>query len=139
MQITLHNFIVRYHSFAENLYADNPEGTSIMLLTIFELWLACDRIAKATCAFMKDYDPDIPVDILSNLLLPFKLQMDRLHTVEGYLRGRKQHSSISAAHLFDISSRRGFPARYFDSSSLHQSLISTISAQAERERNARKW
>lgn len=131
----LHKVLVQYHGLAEGLYEDNPEGTSIMLLTVFELWLACDRIARASCSFIEDYDPEIPNDILENLLLPSKAEMERLDVVERYLHRRRQHSSVSAAYLFDIHSERGFPALYFDSSTLHQSLLSTISAQAVRDRN----
>ena len=134
----LHKVLVQYHSLAESLYEDNPEGTSTMLLTVFELWVACDQIACMSCSFLEDYDPDVTCDLLENLLLPSQLDMQGLYAVEEHLHRRRQCSSISTTHLFDIRADCGFPARYFDSSTLHQRLLSTICDQAERDRRAKQ-
>jgi hypothetical protein len=41
----LRNLIEHYHKVALPLYSSNPEAFSIMLLTISELWIACDKSA----------------------------------------------------------------------------------------------
>lgn len=134
----LSEVLVQYHNHAATHYANNPEGTSTMILTVYELWMACDQIACAACHLLEDYDPEIPESILENLLLPSLISMRRLQVIERYLDRRRRQSSLFAANLFDIHSKRGFPARYFDDSTFHQDLLSEINERADREKTAKE-
>ena len=51
-----------YHENASVSYAGNPEAISVMILTLLELWIACDQSANTDHEDLKDYDPCIPVD-----------------------------------------------------------------------------
>jgi len=126
---SLCSLIKSYHRLAYQLYADNPEGISIMLLTVLELWVACDRAAVSGCTLLEDYDPEIPSAVLENLLLPFLSQMQRLSKVELYLANRKNKSRSS--RLFDASSHESFASRFYDKSETHQALHQRIILEAD--------
>ncbi|KAI0536541.1 hypothetical protein GGR58DRAFT_528215 [Xylaria digitata] len=84
-----------------NPYSRNPEALSAMLLTIFELWVACDDAAVNLCPLLSQYDHGIPRRVLQNLPLPFAPQMQRLHRVEQYLVNHTPEC---------------FPVKYYDDS-----------------------
>ncbi|KAI0199126.1 hypothetical protein F4808DRAFT_433446 [Astrocystis sublimbata] len=108
--------IVAYHGLALPYYSNNPEAISVMLLTIFELWVACDDIATHLCPLLTQYDPDVPRAIFQNLLLPFASQMQRLFLVEEYLVKRCSTAQFpSKALYYDLESPECFPVRYFNS------------------------
>ncbi len=57
--------IVTYYQTASPLYAGDPESLSVLLLTVIELWIVCDRSALHLCGLLKDYDPGIPTTCFS--------------------------------------------------------------------------
>ncbi|KAK0446439.1 uncharacterized protein EV420DRAFT_1715929 [Desarmillaria tabescens] len=61
--------IEEYTKAAMVTYASNPEDTSIMILTLMTLWVAMDQVAVAQCPLLRDYSPEIPVDLFQPLLL----------------------------------------------------------------------
>lgn len=135
---SLRTLIQDYHGIASPFYAGNPEGTSLMILTIVELWVACDKTATSICPLLGDYDPGVPQQLLHSLLLPFKSQMERLHSIEEYLRHRKSVTKYPSPHIFQsFGSESTFAARYFDQSTDHQTLRSTIRAKADSDRNSK--
>lgn len=135
----LYNLMVNYHELASRHYLGNPEATSVMLLTILEIWIACDKIAGKIEPRLEDYNPEIPHDALENCLLPFYGHMERLALVERYLQQREERSRFkSVSMLFNMSSRDGFASRYFVQSPAHQSLHSYITKQADLARKAKR-
>ena len=46
--------IKRYHTIACQVYANNPEGLSVMLVTIMKLWISCDRAAIGTFSLLRE-------------------------------------------------------------------------------------
>jgi hypothetical protein len=85
-----------------------------MVLVSIEIWICCDLIATSVCPLLNDYDPQIPIDPLQNLLLPFAGQMRRLTLAEEYLVSRKNWSHLNH-HMYQvIGDARSFPVRYFD-------------------------
>ncbi|KXH26599.1 hypothetical protein CSIM01_02900 [Colletotrichum simmondsii] len=127
-----------YHATASGLYAGNPESLSVMLLTILELWVACDKAAVHLFPMLRDYNPEIPTGVLQNLLLPLKSQIKRLHNAEKYLIDRKQSckTAASAPSIYNTyGSPRCFPVRYFQQSREHQRLKDEIEAKAQRDRD----
>lgn len=134
----LYNLIVDYHELASRHYSENPEATSVMLLTILELWNACDEIAMKVEPRLEEYNPEIPRDALESFLLPFHSHMERLALVERHLQQREHQSRFKQANmLFSMSSSEGFASRYFDRSPAHQKLLSHITRQAEMTRMAK--
>ncbi|KAI0188207.1 hypothetical protein EV127DRAFT_513230 [Xylaria flabelliformis] len=111
----LSSLIAAYHDLALPYYSKNPEALSAMLLTISELWVACDMAAVNLCPLLSQYDPGIPCDVLQNLLLPFASQMKRLHRVEQYLVHRSSSAKFPPTSLYyDLDTPESFPVRYFE-------------------------
>ncbi|KAI3322851.1 hypothetical protein HD806DRAFT_544884 [Xylariaceae sp. AK1471] len=109
------SLIVTYHNLALSHYSRNPEALSVMLLTIFELWVACDAAAVNLCPLLSQYDPGVPWDVLQNLLLPFASQMQRLRRVEQHLVDRSSSTQFPPTSLYyDLESPGCFPVGYFD-------------------------
>ncbi|KAJ5527297.1 hypothetical protein N7513_011456 [Penicillium frequentans] len=131
--------ITEYFERASSLYSDNPEATSVMLLTILELWIACDKSAIHLHDTLREYDAYIPVDCFQSLLLPFRSQMARLACAEEYLSQRHAHLRRHSSNVFhDFGTSNCFAVRYFEQSTEHQQLLATIEAHATQERARKK-
>ncbi|EME83378.1 uncharacterized protein MYCFIDRAFT_203611 [Pseudocercospora fijiensis CIRAD86] len=117
----------------------NPEGMSVMLLTILELWVSMDEKALDECPLLQEFYPGIPAELLQNLLLSSKEQLTRLRSVETYLQSRRNRARHSTSSLFgnprDSSS---FAVQWFDrygeTSGLHK-FLHGIQEQGERGRS----
>lgn len=135
----LNQLILDYFKMALKYYQGNPETTSIMILTIMELWIASDKSAVQICALLEEYDPEVPMELLENLNLPLKEQMERLQEVEKYLIARKSQTTYSWRDIFGkINSSQCFPVRYFDRSTEHQELRAKIEEDAEIAREKKR-
>ncbi|KAE9371942.1 hypothetical protein N431DRAFT_456702 [Stipitochalara longipes BDJ] len=136
----LADLIRKYHGFAHEIYKANPEAMSTMLLTILELWIACDSSATHICEFLTEYDPGVPGDFLESLVLPLKSQMERLLRAEQYLMSRKAGAAkYPAPHIFqDFGKGDSFSVRYFNQSFVHQTLLNHIERQANAIREKKR-
>jgi Protein of unknown function (DUF3638)/Protein of unknown function (DUF3645) len=135
----LSDLIQSYHDVACRFYSSNPEATSIMLLTILELWIACDESTTHICELLRDYDPGIPQDLLQSLALPFKCQMERLLRAEDYLNRRRTRARFRAPCIFrDFGLQTCFSVRYFNQSSEHQNLLEKIESRATQVRHEKR-
>ncbi|KAG1816833.1 uncharacterized protein BJ212DRAFT_1299561 [Suillus subaureus] len=67
-----------YSSKAQPSYSGNPENTSIMLLTLFELWVALDKLVVKLIPLLMEYSPEVPVAIFNCLLLWRAVTIDML-------------------------------------------------------------
>jgi hypothetical protein len=124
-----------YHGAAQSLYSCNPEATSVMLLTILELWVACDKSAAHICPLLLDYYPGIPKGLLQSLILPFRDQMERLRRIEDYLISRSFRARFRGQEILkDFGTADSFPVRYFDQSQEHINLLDDIKISAARQR-----
>ena len=131
----LSNLIEIYYRSAASQYANNPESSSIMFLTIMELWIACDKSACMLHRLLADYDPEIPVELLRSLVLPFQCQMKRLSDAEQYITSRQKNVKVGSPSIFrDFGHPSTFSVRFFDQSPDHQALLYRIEALASRER-----
>lgn len=135
----LKKLIDRYHKGAMSIYSSNPEALSIMLLTILELWIACDKSAIIVHPMLQEYDCCIPMKIFSSLLLPYRSQMIRLEHAEEYMEQRQSRVRYHGPGIFkDFGTLTCFSVRYFDTSAEHQNLLNRIKEHAERERAAKQ-
>ncbi len=132
----LGDLIQSYHGVACLLYSGNPEATSIMLLTILELWISCDESATHVCELLREYDPGIPQKLLQSLALPFRCQMERLLRAENYLKRRRARARFRAPCIFrDFGLQTCFSVIYFDQSPEHQNLLEKIESRATQVRH----
>ncbi|KAJ5794287.1 hypothetical protein N7457_000886 [Penicillium paradoxum] len=124
-----------YHHTVSESSGNNPEAVSVMLLTLLELWIACDRSALVAHDFLSDYDACVPADMFQSLLLPVEFQMMRLARAEEYLRIRQQNSIHCGSCIFrDFGTAACFSVRYFDQSHGHQSLYARIHQKASEDK-----
>ena len=141
-EVTCHRLgelIKSYHGIASRLYSPNPEAVSTMLLTILELWIACDKSATHLYGMLSDYDACIPMDTFQSLLLPFHAQMTRLACAEDYLRQRQKRLVYSGPGIFrDFGTRLCFSVQYFNQSDEHRALHTAIEERASRDRRAKQ-
>ena len=129
----------KYHGYASAVYAGNPESMSVMVLTIMELWVACDRSAVRTCPLLVDYEAAIPEQLLQSLLLPTARLMVRLSRIEAYVRTRRQAAKYLHGSIFrDFGSETSFAVRYFAQSTTHQTLHTEIVEKAMSARSLKQ-
>jgi hypothetical protein len=128
------SYIQEYYSGAKDLYGDNAEDNSIMILTIMDLWVALDILAIQQCPLLMHYSPEIPSDFLHGLLLHRSSTIDRAFDVEGYLcrrhREARQATSIFSNAVHDSC----FAVKYFRTSEYLNRLYDEIITNAGRER-----
>ncbi|WQF85211.1 hypothetical protein CDEST_10225 [Colletotrichum destructivum] len=139
----LRDLIEDYHGKASTFYGGkgNPESISIMLLTILELWIVCDKATIQIHPLLRKFDPEIPLGLFQNFLLTTRAHLERLHNAESYLRERLKNCepSSSAPNIYTTYGSSGcFSVRYFDQSVKHQSLRSEIEEQARKDRERKK-
>ncbi|KAI1749778.1 hypothetical protein F4782DRAFT_533039 [Xylaria castorea] len=134
----LSSLIITYHNLALPYYSTNPEALSAMLLTIFELWIACDDAAVNLCPLLSQYNPGVPCDVLQNLLLPLASQMQRLRRVEQYLDDRSASAQFPPTSLYyDLEIPECFPVKYFDLSIELQKTHRGILEDAQEKERAK--
>ncbi|KAG2337794.1 hypothetical protein BDR05DRAFT_740578 [Suillus weaverae] len=122
-----------YSSRALKAYKGNPENMSIMLLTLFELWVAMDKIVVGQIPLLADYPPEIPLTLWECLLVRKHSALDRLKKLSAYLKAR--HCASSCPSVFSsMTDDKSFPVRYFYQSSKLQNLKLAIEAHAQIER-----
>jgi hypothetical protein len=127
--------IDKYTDAALKAYASNPECLSIMLLTVFDLWVGLDRMVIEQCPLLRQYSPDIPRRLLEPLLLRKPKSFERLRFIELYIRER--HDRALLGSVFDDIGSDSFAVRYFESSEEHQYILLQIERDAKRKREAR--
>ncbi|KIM82965.1 hypothetical protein PILCRDRAFT_819766 [Piloderma croceum F 1598] len=132
--ITVASCITQYSESALKLYDSNPENQSIMILTVFHLWVALDRIAVAQCPLLQDYSPEVPLGLLEPLLLRRSSMFEQLASIEEYLRERHRRAFSGWSVFTDDVDKRTFAVRYVDASTKHQTLQSHIESAAREAR-----
>ncbi|KAJ4146954.1 hypothetical protein LMH87_001508 [Akanthomyces muscarius] len=127
-----------YHAKMKRLYCRNPECMSTMMLTLLELWVACDKAAVYHCSLLAEYDPGVPPRLLEALLLPLKIDMKRLETIETYLHHRSQRATRASTGVYTaFGTLDCFAVRWFQKSQKHRDLMASIESSASALRNAK--
>ncbi|KAI0886696.1 uncharacterized protein GGS22DRAFT_199079 [Annulohypoxylon maeteangense] len=135
----LQGLIVDYFKAARDHYNGNPEMTSIMILTLLELWVASDRSAVQNSLLLALYKPAIPIKLLENLNLPLREHMERLLKVERYLLMRRSQAPYSYYDIFQsFGTSRSFSVAYFDQSNEHRNLLLRIEEDALAAREEKR-
>lgn len=125
-----------YHTAATESYYSNPEAISVMILTLLELWVGCDKMAVEKFPLLRDYDPEIPLKVLESLLLSTESHMSRLTKIERYIEKRRDDASLDAVSCIfqGFGTAEAFSVRYFDSSVRLQAQLQGIQKKAEAKR-----
>ncbi|KAG1761304.1 hypothetical protein EDD22DRAFT_985840 [Suillus occidentalis] len=123
-----------YSSRALKAYEGNPENLSVMLLTLFELWVAMDKIVVGQIPLLAEYSPEIPLTLWECLLIRKASALDRLKMLRAYLRTRHCQASSRLSAFSLTNDDKSFAARYFHQSHKLQSLKTRIEADALAKR-----
>ncbi|KAG1848861.1 hypothetical protein F4604DRAFT_127913 [Suillus subluteus] len=118
-------------------YSNNPENTSIMLLTLFELWAALDKLAVRSIPLLKDYSPEVPVTIFNRLLLQNATALARLKLLQQYVAARIRGARLGFSVFSDSMGVDTFAVRYYHQSKELQSLKCRIEHDADVELSMR--
>ena len=128
----------QYYAGAKDIYAANPEDSSMMILTIMDLWVALDKLAIRECPLLREYPPEIPSNLLHPLLLHRSSALKRASHIEEYLRRRHQ-AALEVPSVFSNSvGDSSFAVKYFCSSKKLQRLYDEINAHAKQEREKKR-
>ena len=122
-----------YHKTASTVYDQSPEGNSIMILVLAELWRAIDVLATTIQPLLLKFGPEIPVDLFSPLLLSQRCQMDRLRQIELYIISRREQAVPENPSMFSDPSKRCFAAQLYEASENHQTLRREIDDLAKNQ------
>ncbi|PHH64686.1 hypothetical protein CDD81_4127 [Ophiocordyceps australis] len=122
--------MVSYHQIAMQTYKDSPGDISIMMLTILELWIACDKFAVGIHPQLAQYKHGVPEDAWQWLLLRFKSDSERLYRAERYLKNRNRARKNSP--LYDFGKPESFPVVFFQESTQHQKFAEEIAEEASK-------
>ncbi|KAG1816740.1 uncharacterized protein BJ212DRAFT_1480599 [Suillus subaureus] len=123
-----------YSSRALTTYKGNPENLSIMLLTLFELWVAMDKIVVGQIPLLAEYSPEIPLTLWECLLIRKASGLDRLKKLHAYLKSRHCQASSRLSAFSFTNDDKSFSARYFSQSPKLQSLKVRIEADGQKQR-----
>ncbi|KAG1873320.1 hypothetical protein C8R48DRAFT_593879 [Suillus tomentosus] len=123
-----------YSASAQKRYSKNPENMSIMLLTLFDLWVALDKLAVKSIPLLKEYSPEIPAVIFDNLLLKQAAAIERLGLLQQYVAARTHHARPDFSIFSDGADVDAFAVRYYSQSEKLQSRKQRIEDEAEAER-----
>ncbi|KAF7328474.1 hypothetical protein MVEN_02534300 [Mycena venus] len=128
--------ITEYNTAAKLRYAGDPENQSMRLLIIFDLWVALDQLVIFHHPELKDYSPEIPLEILEPLLIRKSLPLERVVYIQRYLRTRHL-GAIYGSVFTDSTGPANFSARCFASSAELQRLYRQILDDAQNARHAK--
>lgn len=135
----LSTLICDYQSTANEVYRANPKAVSMTVLTIMELWIACDKSAISHNPLLREYNPQIPMHLLQSVVLPFSRDMIRLQKVELYLCQRSQDADGKLPYVFDsFGHPQSFAVRHYARSWALQTSLSLIEDQATKNREKKK-
>ena len=115
-----------FQSRALRAYRENVELSSLMLLTLMEIWVAIDSLATKLFPLLLEYDPGFPDDIMYPLKLAKLVDMERLSKVEFYLQMRRANAMQHVSGIFGTFSKTSFAVRYFDRCNSMQALLADI-------------
>ncbi|KAI9773044.1 MAG: hypothetical protein M1835_006205 [Candelina submexicana] len=119
-------------------YRANPREMSVMLLTVTELWVALDKLCVQLYPLLSGFSSEIPSTLLEPLLLPKLGEMERLRTIEAYLRQRDSAPTPGTPSIFSDPQPQSFATRYYDSSQKMQNLRADIEMEAQKQRKRKK-
>jgi hypothetical protein len=128
--------IKEYNTAAKLRYAGDPENQSMRLLVIFDLWVALDQLTRFYHPELKDYSPEVPLEILEPLLIRKSVPLERIVHIQRYLRSRHL-GAIYGSVFTDSTSSTTFAARYFARSPELQQLYQKICNSAQKDRDAK--
>ena len=118
-----------YFKAADSVYQHDPDAQSIMLLTLYELWVALDKATIEKLPLLKDYPPELSVaHSLKHLLIRRKEDLLHVQRIARYLTERESHGTRPS--VFAPTTENSFSVQYFLQSPQLQNFKRRIDKQA---------
>ncbi|KAK7434626.1 hypothetical protein VKT23_020092 [Stygiomarasmius scandens] len=134
--VILLNILKEYLAAAKKFYRFQ-EDNSIMILTLFETWVALDAVTVSTYPLLSLYSPEIPLTLFEPLLLRKSSDINRLIDIHQYILSRHDQASLGTVFT-DVTKPSSFAVRFFDSSPELQFLKNEIEKDAHLTRERRR-
>ncbi|THU98150.1 hypothetical protein K435DRAFT_721087 [Dendrothele bispora CBS 962.96] len=114
-----------------------PEHNSIMVLTLFDLWVALDKAVVREIPLLAEFSPEVPTTMFEHLLLRKTSSINRLINIHRYLDGR--HSKARYGSVFTEPNFVGsFAIKFFDQSPLLKQTKADIERSAQVKRDLKR-
>ncbi|KAL9083501.1 MAG: hypothetical protein Q9159_005747 [Coniocarpon cinnabarinum] len=129
--------ISQYMRQISHAYDTFVPGTSIMLLTVMELWTAMDAMTLREYPLLADHQVPFPPTLLEVLQLSSLKDMKRAEQVETYLA--KRQSDARLPPIFADPSHDSFAVRMFDNNDTQHlnEMLASILAKAKNDAAAK--
>ncbi|KIX98577.1 uncharacterized protein Z520_05878 [Fonsecaea multimorphosa CBS 102226] len=134
---SLSELMQKYFAVAKKTYQSHAERMSIMLLTMFELWVALDTSATRIHPLLFEYPVEVPVTLFEPLLLSSRSELDRLSKIELHIRSRQLRRTVNSPSLFADPSPNSFAVRFYDQSSDLRALRRRVEKDAQEARDVK--
>ncbi len=115
---------------AINIYDIAPEQKSMMIVVIAEIWHVLDILVMRLQPLLSEYSPALPINLFEPLLLPKRLQMQRLQEIELHIAARRSQAKITYPSIFSDPEENSFVVKYYASSDSHLKLKRRIEEAA---------
>lgn len=115
-------------------YDSNPEQMSILIISLFDLWVQMDRCAIRACPILHDYAPAFNPELLDVLHLSKLSSMQRLQDIQCYLQRRHSNCRFGHKTIFSEPDRNCFAARYVEQSAPLHELQQQIKEASSKSR-----
>lgn len=126
--------VEQYYDSSRQIYSGFPEDSSIMILTIMDLWMALDKLTTQQCPLLASHSPEIPRDFLHPLLLHRSGSLRRAMVIEKYIIQRHHDTSSTTSIFSDQAIQSSFAVQYFRDSPKLQQLYAEINQHAVQKR-----
>ena len=131
--------ISHYACAAVPAYKGNAVKCSLMLLTILELWKVLDEHVLVVHPLLREFSPEIPMNIAYACLLPDLKDMQRLQKFEAYIDRRvEDHLPDERPSVFSHPSEGCFAESFFDQSEAMRELEAKIRREGEQTVEAKR-
>lgn len=129
-----------YLTAAEDVYRHIPEAQSMKILTVMELWVACDLYATNFYPALREYHTGFRPGMFNFLILPRKEDLTRLAALEYHLNKRQKDAKMGVPWEFVEGSTQpnSFAVRYYESCSELKTLHDRLRKAAESAKAAKE-
>ncbi|KAL8391947.1 hypothetical protein RB595_002236 [Gaeumannomyces hyphopodioides] len=138
---SLSRLMLDYLSKLGSHYDGYIEQKSIAILTVMELWVQLDYATCVRFPLLADFHPLFVPSSLDVLYLPKYSDMQRLESIQDYLRRRIDSCTEGQFTIFEDPQPGCFAHRYFDTapdSARLQEIREDITRQAQRDRKIKE-
>jgi hypothetical protein len=125
--LRIHQIAQHYRRHSRRYYANNPETWSVMILTLLDMFIICEKMACQDVPLPEEYSLEILSNAFETLLLARRSQLSRLEDAESYLSDRSKTRDGQWRHssLQGLGKPDSLPVRYAGGSDCSRAVRSS--------------